>query len=197
MSKELGLETCMTLGMLNAEQAAQLKTAGLDYYNHNLDTSPDYYKKIITTRSYEQRLQTLQHVRDAGINVCCGGIIGLGESREDRVQFLLQLAQLPVAPESIPINRLIAVAGTPLADTPQIEDFEFIRTIAVARMMFPTSFVRLSAGREGMSDKMHAWCFFAGANSVFFGEKLLTIANPEPDSDELLFATLGLQTANS
>lgn len=190
--KDIGLEACVTLGMLDKDQAEQLQVAGLDYYNHNLDTSPEYYKKIITTRTYEERLQTLEHVRDAGIHVCCGGIIGLGESRQDRIEFLIQLANLPEPPRSVPINRLMAVKGTPLENTPKIDNIEFIRTIAVARIMMPTSFVRLSAGRDTMSEEMHALCFMAGANSLFSGDKLLTTPNPEADSDSILFNKLGI-----
>lgn len=191
--KALGLETCVTLGMLNDEQAQQLKTAGLDFYNHNLDTSPEHYKKIITTRTYEDRLNTLENVRKADINVCCGGIIGLGETREDRIEFLLQLANLPKAPESVPINRLIPIQGTPLEKTAPLDNLEFIRTIAVARIMMPTSIVRLSAGRDKMSDEMQTLCYFAGANSIFFGDKLLTAGNPEQDADMQLFAKLGMK----
>ncbi len=190
--KNLGLEACVTLGMLDAEQAQQLNEAGLDYYNHNLDTSPNYYQQIITTRTYQDRLQTLQHVRDAGINVCCGGIIGMGETKEDRIEFLLQLAALPEAPRSIPINRLIPIQGTPLAATQQIDHLDFVRTIAIARIMFPTSMIRLSAGRETMSDEMQTLCFLAGANSIFYGEKLLTANNPDEDQDAILFKKLGM-----
>lgn len=190
--KNMGLETCVTLGMLDSDQAKQLNEAGLDYYNHNLDTSPDYYKKIITTRTYEDRLVTLQHVRDAGINVCCGGIIGMGETKEDRIQFLLQLAALPEAPRSIPINRLIPIEGTPLAATQQIDNFDFVRTIAITRIMFPKSMIRLSAGRESMSEETQALCYLAGANSIFYGEKLLTACNPDEDDDAILFKKLGM-----
>lgn len=191
--KAMGLETCVTLGMLDEEDAKQLSDAGLDYYNHNLDSSPEFYEKIITTRTYQDRLNTLQNVHDAGINVCCGGIIGMGESRDDRVSFLHQLTLLPAAPRSIPINRLIPIAGTPLEKTKQIETFEFIRTIAVARMMFPNSMIRLSAGREDMSEEIQAMCFMAGANSIFYGEKLLTAKNPLPNNDLLLLNKLGLK----
>ncbi len=191
--KALGMETCMTLGMLDEMQAKALKEAGLDYYNHNLDTSPEYYKEIISTRCYQDRLDTLQHVRDAGIKVCCGGIVGLGESRADRIEFLRQLATLPAHPESVPINRLIAVKGTPLQDQKPIDDIEFVRTIAVARIMMPKSVVRLSAGRETMLDSMQALCFLAGANSIFYGEKLLTAANPAEVRDRELFAKLGIK----
>jgi len=192
--KAMGLETCMTLGMLSGEQASQLAGAGLDYYNHNLDTSPDYYGEIITTRTYGDRLETLQHVRDAGIKVCCGGILGLGESRNDRAGLLQQLANLPAHPESVPINQLVKVAGTPLAEEQDIDPIEFVRTIAVARILMPQSYVRLSAGRENMSDEMQAWCFFAGANSIFYGDKLLTTNNPKEDKDHDLFAKLGIAT---
>lgn len=190
--KDIGLEACVTLGMLDKDQAEQLHAAGLDFYNHNLDTSPDYYKKIITTRTYDDRLDTLQNVRDAGINVCCGGIIGMGETHDDRVQFLFQLAALPEAPGSIPINRLIPIQGTPLGAVTEIDPFEFIRTIAIARIMFPKSVIRLSAGREDMSEEMQALCFMAGANSIFYGEKLLTADNPDADTDAALFKKLGL-----
>lgn len=190
--KALGMETCVTLGMLDQEQAQQLNEAGLDYYNHNLDTSPEFYKKIITTRTYEDRLNTLQRVREAGINVCCGGIIGMGETREDRIQFLLQLVSLPKPPESVPINRLISVKGTPLENVEKIENIEFIKTIAIARILMPTSFVRLSAGRDTMSNEMHALCFMAGANSIFLGDRLLTTPNPEKNDDHFMFKQLGI-----
>ncbi len=190
--KGLGLETCVTLGMLTAHQAEQLKDAGLDYYNHNLDTSPEYYGQIITTRTYEDRLNTLKFVRDAGINVCAGGIVGMGESRADRFGLLQQLANLPEHPQSVPINMLVAVAGTPLADTPKLDWLEFVRTIATARVLMPQSYVRLSAGREAMSEEMQALCFSAGANSIFYGEKLLTTNNPETDRDRQLFRKLGI-----
>lgn len=191
--KSLGMETCMTLGMLSGEQAQALKEAGLDYYNHNLDTSPEHYGKIITTRSYADRLNTLAAVRDAGIKVCCGGIIGLGESREDRVGLLMQLANLPEHPESVPINMLVKIPGTPLGDVEDLEPFEFIRMIAVARILMPASHVRLSAGREKMNEQTQALCFMAGANSIFYGERLLTTSNPEAEADRLLFAKLGIQ----
>lgn len=191
--KAMGLETCVTLGMLDEEDAKQLSDAGLDYYNHNLDSSPEFYEKIITTRTYQDRLDTLQNVHDAGINVCCGGIIGMGESRDDRVSFLHQLTLLPAAPRSIPINRLIPIAGTPLEKTKQVETFEFIRTIAVTRIMFPNSMVRLSAGREDMFEETQAMCFMAGANSIFYGEKLLTANNPLPNNDLKLLDKLGLK----
>lgn len=190
--KDLGLETCVTLGMLNEQEAGELKDAGLDFYNHNLDSSPEFYKKIITTRTYEDRLKTLENVRNAGMNTCCGGIIGMGETREDRVNLLLQLANLPEPPLSVPINRLIAIKGTPLEKTPQIDNIEFIRMIAVARIMMPTSYVRLSAGRNDMSEEMHALCFMAGANSIFSGEVLLTTPNPENQADAILFKKLGI-----
>jgi biotin synthase len=190
-----GLETCATLGMLDEEQTRALKQAGLDYYNHNLDTSPEFYGEIITTRSYQDRLDTLGHVRDAGINVCCGGIVGLGESRDDRVSLLCELANLPEHPGSVPINQLVKVAGTPLENEPGIEPLEFVRTIAVARLMMPASWVRLSAGRSAMSDELQALCFFAGANSIFYGEKLLTTGNPDTARDDALFETLGLHPA--
>jgi biotin synthase len=190
--KGLGMETCMTLGMLSQDQAFQLKEAGLDYYNHNLDTSPEHYGKIITTRTYEDRLNTLSHVREAGIKVCCGGIVGLGEAREDRVGLLMQLANLGVHPESVPINMLVKIEGTPLDHVDDLDSFEFIRTIAVARILMPQSFVRLSAGRESMNDEMQAMCFLAGANSIFYGEKLLTTSNPEAEHDLSLFKRLGI-----
>jgi biotin synthase len=190
--KALGMETCVTLGMLNGDQAGRLKAAGLDYYNHNLDTSPEFYGEVITTRTYQDRLDTLDQVRGAGINVCCGGIVGMGEGREDRVGLLTQLATLPQHPESVPINLLVQVEGTPLADGRSLDPFEFVRTIAVARITMPASMVRLSAGREGMSDEMQALCFLAGANSIFYGEKLLTTPNPAADRDRALFNRLGL-----
>ena len=191
--RALGLETCATLGMLTASQAQRLKAAGLDFYNHNLDTSPDYYGSIITTRCFEDRLATLEHVRDAGIHVCCGGIVGMGESREDRIGMILALANLPAHPESVPINLLVQVAGTPLAGTAPLEPFEFVRAIAVARITMPASMVRLSAGREAMSDEMQALCFLAGANSIFCGEKLLTTPNPGRDHDRALMDRLGMR----
>ena len=191
--KALGMETCVTLGMLSAEQAARLKQAGLDYYNHNIDTSPEYYRHIVSTRLYQDRLDTLEHVRDAGIAVCCGGIVGLGESREDRVGLIHALATLPVHPESVPINALVGEGTRAVAETPQkLDPLEFVRTIAVARITMPGSMVRLSAGREEMSDETQALCFLAGANSIFCGPKLLTTPNPEADSDRQLFANLGL-----
>ncbi len=191
--KALGLESCATLGMLTKEQAGKLKESGLDYYNHNLDTSPEYYGQIITTRTYQDRLDTLAHVRDAGMNVCCGGIVGMGESPDDRASFLLQLANLPKHPESVPINLLVQVEGTKLYGKEGVDPLDFVRTIAVARIMMPASFVRLSAGREDMSEETQALCFFAGANSIFYGEKLLTTANPEADKDKALFAKLGIE----
>jgi biotin synthase len=190
--KALGLETCATLGMLTAAQAGKLKAAGLDYYNHNLDSSPEFYGEIITTRTYEDRLQTLDHVRAAGIHVCCGGIVGMGETREDHVGMIATLANLPVHPESVPINMLVRVAGTPLADAPTLDPIEFVRTIAVARIAMPRSVVRLSAGREAMSEETQALCFLAGANSLFCGPKLLTTPNPERDRDRGLMDRLGL-----
>ncbi|PQA35980.1 UNVERIFIED_CONTAM: bioB [Trichonephila clavipes] len=190
--KSLGLETCMTLGMLDDDQAGRLAEAGLDYYNHNLDTSPEHYNQIITTRTYQDRLDTLTRVRDAGMKVCAGGIVGLGESREDRVGLLTQLATLPVHPDSVPINQLVKIPGTPLGDVEDLDPFEFVRTIAVARIVMPKSMVRLSAGREQMPESLQALCFMAGANSIFYGEKLLTTANPEAEADRKLFRRLGL-----
>jgi biotin synthase len=190
--KALGLETCATLGMLTRPQARQLKDAGLDYYNHNLDTSPEFYGEIITTRTYQDRLETLDHVRGAGIHVCCGGIVGMGESREDRVGMIATLASLPAHPESVPINILVKVAGTPLAEEAGLDPIEFVRTVAVARITMPGSVVRLSAGREDMSEETQALCFLAGANSIFYGPKLLTTPNPGRDRDRELMARLGL-----
>lgn len=190
--KNMGMEACMTLGMLNDNQAQRLAAAGLDYYNHNLDTSPEFYSNIITTRSYQDRLDTLQKVRDAGIKICSGGIVGLGESVTDRAGLLLQLANLPVPPESVPINMLVKVKGTPLADNDDVDAFDFIRTIAVARVMMPRSYVRLSAGREQMNEQTQAMCFMAGANSIFYGCKLLTTTNPAEDKDLQLLHKLGL-----
>ncbi len=192
--KELGLETCLTLGMLTEAQTQRLKEAGLDYYNHNLDTSPEFYGDIITTRTYQDRLDTLQHVRDAGMHVCCGGILGMGESRQDRIGLLQQLANQTHHPESVPINMLVKVEGTPLENAEDLDPIEFVRSIAVARILMPASHVRLSAGRETMSDEMQALCFLAGANSIFYGEKLLTTPNPAADQDRLLFKKLGLTT---
>ncbi|MGC1780627.1 MAG: biotin synthase BioB [Xanthobacteraceae bacterium] len=190
--KSLGLETCVTLGMLTAPQARRLKEAGLDFYNHNLDTSPEFYGEIITTRSYQDRLDTLDHVRDAGVHVCCGGIVGMGESREDRVGMIATLASLPVHPESVPINMLVRVAGTPLVGQVELDGIEFVRTIAAARIAMPRSMVRLSAGREDMSDETQALCFLAGANSIFYGPKLLITPNPGRDHDRELMDRLGL-----
>jgi biotin synthase len=190
--KALGLETCVTLGMLEKEQAEKLKEAGLDYYNHNLDTSEDYYGEIITTRSYQDRLDTIGHVRDAGISVCCGGIVGMGEGEDDRAKMLQSLSNLDPQPESVPINKLVQVEGTPLDSVTPIDPIEFIKTIAVARILMPKSHVRLSAGRTEMSDEMQALCFFAGANSIFYGEKLLTTENPEENADQKLFERLGI-----
>ena len=190
--KSLGLETCMTLGMLEPTQAKELAQAGLDYYNHNLDTSPEHYNQIITTRSYQDRLDTLAHVRDAGMKVCAGGIVGLGERREDRVGLLTQLATLPAHPDSVPINQLVKIAGTPRGDVEDLDPFEFVRTIAVARILMPKSMVRLSAGREQMPEAIQSLCFLAGANSIFYGEKLLTTTNPEAEADRQLFERLGI-----
>lgn len=190
--RALGLETCATLGMLTAEQAQALRVAGLDYYNHNLDTSEAFYPEIITTRSYADRLETLQHVRDAGLKVCCGGILGMGETREDRAALLHTLATLPAHPESVPINQLVRVPGTPLAGAEPLDPFEFVRTIAVARVLMPASHLRLSAGRTEMSAELQAMAFFAGANSIFYGEKLLTTPNPDADGDMALLRRLGL-----
>jgi biotin synthase len=190
--RALGLESCATLGMLTAEQARRLAAAGLDYYNHNLDTSPEFYETIITTRTYGDRLETLGHVREAGIHVCCGGIVGMGETREDRVDMIATLANLPAHPESVPINMLVRVAGTPLAEQQALDPLEFVRTIAVARITMPRSVVRLSAGREDMSEETQALCFLAGANSIFYGPKLLTTPNPGRDRDRDLMDKLGL-----
>jgi len=191
--RALGLETCATLGMLTPEQARELKGAGLDYYNHNLDTSEAFYGEIITTRTYQDRLDTLQAVRDAGLNVCCGGILGMGESETDRVQLLVTLATLPQHPESVPINQLVQVEGTPLHGLPALDPLDLVRTIATARLLMPKSYLRLSAGRTDMSEAVQALCFLAGANSIFHGEKLLTTPNPGRTKDEELFARLGLQ----
>jgi len=195
--KALGLETCTTLGMLKDGQAEQLRDAGLDYYNHNLDTSPDYYGEIISTHDYGDRLDTLGKVRHAGIKVCCGGIVGLGESRSQRARLIAELATLDPAPESVPINLLVRIPGTPMSDQPALDPLEFVRTIAVARIVLPTSMVRLSAGREAMPDHLQALCFFAGANSIFYGDKLLTTPNPDTDRDMQLFADLGLHPMES
>ncbi|MFZ3322093.1 MAG: biotin synthase BioB [Usitatibacter sp.] len=193
--KALGLETCCTLGMLKDGQAEQLRDAGLDYYNHNLDTAPEHYASIITTREYKERLDTLDRVREAGLKVCCGGIVGLGESRAQRAGLLAQLASLDPQPESVPINDLVQVEGTPLSGTEELPWIEFVRTIAVARVLMPRSMVRLSAGRTRMSDAVQAMCFFAGANSIFYGEKLLTTGNPDVARDDALFAALGVAPA--
>jgi biotin synthase len=192
--RALGLETCATLGMLTPTQACELRDAGLDYYNHNLDTSPEFYGEIITTRTYQDRLDTLDAVRDAGLKVCCGGIVGMGETATDRAKLLLTLANLPAHPESVPINQLVQVPGTPLHGKAPVDPFDFVRTIAVARLMMPKSYVRLSAGREAMSDELQALCFLAGANSIFYGEKLLTTGNPDVERDQKLFQRLGLKT---
>jgi biotin synthase len=191
--KALGLETCMTLGMLDREQAGQLKHAGLDYYNHNIDSSERYYGEIITTRTFNDRIETLEHVRDSGIKVCCGGIVGMGEKPADRVEMLVTLANLPEPPESVPINMLIAIPGTPLAKAEPIGAIEFVRIVALARVMMPTSYVRLSAGRSAMTDETQALCFLAGANSIFIGDTLLTAGNPDEDKDTALFRRLGLE----
>ncbi|MDX8449785.1 biotin synthase BioB [Mesorhizobium captivum] len=191
--KALGMETCMTLGMLDLEQAARLKQAGLDYYNHNIDTSERYYGEVISTRSFADRLDTLENVRQSGIKVCCGGIVGMGEEPVDRIDMLVTLANLPEPPDSVPINMLIPIAGTPLADASPIEPIEFVRMIALARIMMPKSYVRLSAGRTAMTDEMQALCFFAGANSIFVGDTLLTAGNPGQDKDTLLLRRLGIE----
>lgn len=191
--KEMGMETCVTLGMLTNQQAQRLKFAGLDYYNHNLDTSPEFYGNVISTRTYQDRLDTLEHVRSAGINVCSGGILGMGESRLDRARLLQQLANMKFHPESVPINDLVKVEGTPMSSVAKLDPFEFIRTVAVARILMPKSYVRLSAGRTEMTDEMQAWCFFAGANSIFYGDKLLTTENPGENHDRQLFARLGIK----
>jgi biotin synthase len=194
--KELGLETCATLGMLTRPQADRLRAAGLDYYNHNLDTSPEYYGTIISTRTYDDRLETLEHVRAAGINVCCGGIVGMGERVEDRIGMLHALATLPEHPESVPINLLVRVAGTPLAESKDIDPLDFVRVIAAARVLMPASMVRLSAGREAMSDETQLLCFMAGANSIFFGPRLLTTPNPQHERDLALLERLGMTAAS-
>ncbi len=191
--KEMGLETCMTLGMLTDEDVAQLRSAGLDYYNHNVDTSERYYSEIITTRTFADRIETLERVREAGIKVCSGGILGLGETDADRIDMLVTLANLPEHPDSVPINMLMAIEGTPLEGAAKVDGIAFVRAIALARIMMPKSYVRLSAGRSEMSDELQAWCFFAGANSIFCGEQLLTADNPGEDADDLLFAKLGLK----
>lgn len=192
--KNLGLETCATLGMIELEQAKELKNAGLDFYNHNLDTSPDFYSSIITTRTYLDRLKTIKNIMEAGIRVCCGGILGMGESRKDRIEFLIALYELPSPPPSIPINQLMPITGTPLQNVKPIDPFEFIRTIAIARLMFPKAKIRLAAGREEMSDEMQAWCFMAGANSIFIGSKLLTAKNPNINHDMVLLKKLCINT---
>jgi biotin synthase len=191
--KAMGMETCMTLGMLSPEQSSRLSDAGLDYYNHNIDTSERFYPEIITTRTFEDRLETLANVRDAGIKVCAGGILGMGETVDDRISMLVTLANLPTPPESVPINMLIPIPGSRLANAEPIDPFDFIRTIALARILMPTSYVRLSAGRTDMSDEMQALCFFAGANSIFVGDTLLTADNPGEDHDSALFRRLGLK----
>ena len=188
----LGLETCVTLGMLKDGQAEQLKAAGLDYYNHNLDTAPEFYAQVISTHSQSDRFDTLKKVRDAGIQVCCGGIVGMGESRGARAALIAELANMSPPPESVPINNLVPIAGTPLADAPPLDPFEFVRTIACSRITMPNSMVRLSAGRHQMSDELQALCYLAGANSIFYGDKLLTTGNHEAERDERLFARLGL-----
>jgi biotin synthase len=193
--KALGLETCVTLGMLKEGQAERLKSAGLDYYNHNLDTAPEFYGQVITTHSQADRFATLDKVRAAGINVCCGGIVGMGESRRARAALLAELAAMEPPPESVPINQLVAMPGTPLADAPPLDPFEFVRTIAAARITMPASMVRLSAGRQEMSDELQALCFLAGANSIFYGDKLLTAGNPEASRDARLFERLGMRPA--
>jgi biotin synthase len=192
--KALGLETCVTLGMLEAEQAQRLADAGLDYYNHNLDSAPEFYDKIITTRTYQDRLDTLGHVRDAGLHVCCGGIVGMGESRLERAGLIAQLANLDPYPESVPINNLVQVEGTPLAGNEPLDPFEFVRTIAVARITMPKSMVRLSAGREQMDEALQSLCFLAGANSIFYGDRLLTTANPQAAKDRALLERLGMRS---
>lgn len=190
--KDMGLETCVTLGMLEEHQAKALAEAGLDYYNHNLDTSPEFYGQIISTRTYQDRLDTLERVRDAGINVCCGGIIGMGESRRERAGLIAQLANMNPYPESVPINNLVAIEGTPLENAQALDPFEFVRTIAVARITMPKAMVRLSAGREQLDDAMQALCFLAGANSMFYGDVLLTTGNPRAEADRKLLARLGM-----
>lgn len=189
--KKLGMETCVTLGLLKDKHAVALKEAGLDFYNHNIDTSPEYYKRIITTRTFEQRIQTLEHVRNADIKVCCGGILGMGETTDDRLKMLIVLGNLDTPPESVPINQLIKVPGTPLEDVEDIDPFEFVRTIATARIMMPKSYIRLSAGRENMSEELQTLCFLVGVNSIFYGEKLLTANNAEPQKDDVLLSKLG------
>ena len=194
---ELGLETCVTLGMLERHQAQRLRDAGLDYYNHNLDTSQDFYDKVVSTRTYQDRLDTLANVREVGLNVCCGGIVGMGETRADRCELLRTLANLPQHPESVPVNMLVRVDGTPLADAAPLDSFDVVRTVATARILMPRAYVRLSAGRTDMSDEAQTLCFFAGANSIFYGEQLLTTPNPLADEDRVLFGKLGLSPAAS
>lgn len=194
--KKTGMETCVTLGMLEKGQAQELKSAGLDYYNHNLDSSPEFYSKIISTRDYQERLDTLEHVRDAGINVCCGGIVGMGEEVNDRAGLLMSLANMDVQPESVPINMLVQVEGTPLDESEDLDPIDFVRVIACARIMMPTSYVRLSAGRSEMTEEMQALCLLAGANSIFYGEKLLTTDNPQLAEDQSLFERLGVQSSS-
>jgi biotin synthase len=194
--KKTGMETCVTLGMLEKGQAQELKSAGLDYYNHNLDSSPEFYSKIISTRDYQERLDTIEHVRDAGINVCCGGIIGMGEEVNDRAGLLMSLANMDVQPESVPINMLVQVEGTPLDETEDLDPIDFVRVIASARIMMPASYVRLSAGRSEMTEEMQALCLLAGANSIFYGEKLLTTDNPQLAEDQRLFERLGVQSSS-
>jgi biotin synthase len=195
--KAMGLETCVTLGMLEPHQATSLRDAGLDYYNHNLDTSPEFYGQIISTRTYQDRLDTLEHVRDAGINVCCGGIVGMGESRRERAGLITQLANMEPYPESVPINNLVQVEGTPLTGTPPLDPFEFVRTIAVARITMPKAMVRLSAGREQMDEALQSLCFLAGANSIFYGDQLLTTSNPQAEADRNLLERLGMRAEAS
>ncbi len=190
--KNLGMETCVTLGLLDKQQAKKLKSAGLDFYNHNIDTSQEFYSQIISTRTFEDRLDTIQNVRDADIKICVGGILGMGERTQDRINMLVSLANLSTSPESIPINQLVKIPGTPLSDAPEVDKFEFVKIIALARILMPTSYIRLSAGRKQMSEELQALCFFAGANSVFYGDRLLTTNNNEPDSDEMLFEKLNL-----
>ena len=193
--RNMGMETCMTLGMLSESQAQQLKEAGLDYYNHNIDTSPEYYKDIITTRTIEDRFETLENVRKSGISVCCGGIVGMGENQKHRAEMLQTLANMAEHPESVPINLLVQIKGTPMADLQKPDNLDFVRTVAIARILMPKSAVRLSAGREDMSDEMQALCFLTGANSIFYGEKLLTTPNPNENEDMELFARLGIEAA--
>jgi biotin synthase len=190
--KSVGMETCVTLGLLKDGQAEQLKHAGLDFYNHNVDTSENYYQKIISTRTFDDRIDTLKKVRESGVKVCCGGILGMGETNKDRIHMLVALANMEDPPESVPINQLIKIPGTPLSDVPDVDSIEFVRTIALARVLMPSSYIRLSAGREQMSTEMQALCFMAGANSIFYGEKLLTADNPNPEKDNELFSRLGL-----